>query len=614
MLSSRAYLRTWAAGLVLFVVLLPLGGGLVSNSLLMALTAGAAYATAVVGMDLMTGYSGQPHLGQGAFMAIGAYVSTAMMTTYQWNFIAAVGFSVLVSVLVAVVLGAGALRLANIGLAIVTFSFAFVVFTLLNGDVFGKWTGKASGLIVPSASFLGLDFAEVTGAYYASLLLLAIAMVSTYIYAHSRHGRILMAIKRSEVLTSVLGVNVFNAKLAAMVWSSVIGSLAGVVLAQSTGNITPEAYTAMLSVTLLAIAAVGGLGTVVGPAIGAFVFAYVGFAGASVQGSGFWWPILFLFVLMFSPSGIYGVLTTATRRVRTLLGLKGSQNGTKPASTDDDIATPGEAPHADWNVSAEPTSPRPELVGPTVLRVDALDLRYGGVTALNQVGFEVTEGAIHALIGPNGAGKTSLLDVLTGVTLASAGEVELDGHSILGLGPHRRVHKGLRRSFQHAALVADLSVYQNVQLAAESDVNLRSGSGFGGRRKLVADRTVTALNLAGVSEEKWNLSADELNGGDQKLVDIARAFVGDPRLILLDEPTSGVTEAEIGAVAAAIQAAADQGITVLVIDHNVQFVKSIADHVTVLDFGLVIADGAPVDVLSRPGVVTAFLGGEKKDA
>ncbi|MFD4972860.1 ATP-binding cassette domain-containing protein [Streptomyces sp. NPDC058424] len=614
MLSSRAYLNTAIGAVVLIVVLIPLGVG-ASDSFLLASTTGAAMAIAVVGMDLMTGYAGQPNMGQGAFLAIGAYVSTALMNSLEWGFVPAAVAAIAVSGLVAAILGAGALRLASIGLAIVTFSFAFVVFTLLNGTLLGDWTGRASGMVVPTATLGPLDFSHLTHAYYVALFLLSLVLLGTYVYTHSRHGRVLMAVKRSEVLPSVMGVNVFAAKMWAMVWSSMCGAAAGVVLAQASGFVTPEAYTATFSITLLAIAAIGGLGTLVGPAAGAFLYAWLGYRGAGVSGSGLWWPLLFLLVLIFSPAGLFGLVNGAWAWLRRRSGATPAAGPSSDARVgNEDDASPdssGSAAAAEagrWRRLTERARPL-AISGPPVLRVEDIDLKYGGVTALDSVAFEVQENRVHALIGPNGAGKTSLLDVLTGVTPPTAGDVVLDGRSLVGMAPFRRVRHGLRRSFQHATLVADLSVFANVQLAAENghDPEIRARRG---RVSSVHKRTVAALQLAGVDEATWDRPAGELNGGDQKLVDIARAFVGNPRIILLDEPTSGVTEAEVDGIAKAIHAAVDGGITVVVIDHNVEFVKAVADHVTVLDFGQVIGDGEPATVLDSPAVIHAFLGGE----
>lgn len=623
MLSSRAHLHTWVAGVLLVVVLSIFGLG-APQPLMLALAVGAAYAIAVVGMDLMTGYAGQPNMGQGGFMAIGAYVSTAMMSQYGWSFLPSLLLSLLVAAVVAMLLGAGALRLAHIGLAIVSFSFAFVVFMLLNGDLLKQWTGQATGLVVPSATVLGLDFANVTHAFIIAVVGLMITFAATYAYVHSKHGRVLMAIKRSEVLPAVMGVNVFVAKMAALVWSSVAGALAGVILAQATGFVTPEAYTANLSILLLAIAAIGGLGTLAGPAIGAIVYAYLTYVGSGVTGSGLWWPLAFLLVLMFSPAGLYGLLAVLGKRIRSLVAPRSqgalgrekqeveSAAETQPSQSAarETLAAPGTPPAAATDVAPRPTS----MKGDTdfllpVLTVRDVTLKYGGVTALNEVGFDVRQGTVHALIGPNGAGKTSLLDVLTGVTAPSTGDILLDGHSIIHLPPYRRTRQGLRRAFQHATLVSDLTVFQNVQLASENGRtagSLTSREESGAPEELAAE----ALRLAGVDESTWHRHGDELNGGDQKLVDMARAFVGAPRVILLDEPTSGVTEAEIEGIRRAIHAAVGAGITVVVIDHNVEFVKSVANHVTVLDFGQVIGDGDPIDVLEDPVVVSAFLGGE----
>lgn len=240
-----------------------------------------------------------------------------------------------------------------------------------------------------------------------------------------------------------------------------------------------------------------------------------------------------------------------------------------------------------------------------LLNVRGVSLRYGGVAALTNVEFDVRQGSIHALVGPNGAGKTSLLDVLTGVAQPSGGSVRLGTQDLLQVPSRKRGAAGCARSFQSPALVEDLNVSQNVQLG----LRIRSE-----HRTLQKDdrqtAVETAMTSAGLPRELWTMFPGDLSGGHQKLVDLARALAAAPDLLLLDEPTSGVTDDESIVLAGAVVRAAQAGCSVLVIDHNVAFVRRIAEHVTVLDHGSVIADGATEDVLSRSEVVEAFVGAE----
>lgn len=594
MLSARAFLGTWPWAVALFVVLVALGFSS-DVALIAALTSACGLAVAAVGMDVMTGYAGQPLMGQGAFMAIGAYVSTAMMANYGWSLLPALGMAILISAGVAVILGAGALRLAHIGLALVTFAFAFVVFTLANGEIFKQWTGQSSGRVVPVGTLGPIDFYDPRSAYFGSLAALLIVTALSYLYVHSRHGRILMAIKRSELLPRVFGVNVLRAKMVAMVWSSICGGLGGVIYAQTSGFVTPEAYVASLSILVLAIAAVGGLGTIVGPAAAAFLYGWLSYQGASTSGSGLWWPVLFMAVLIFSPSGLFGIANGAWTFVKSRV---------RPIQRIAD-AKPVRSPDGDDRVRV--TYKAVARSDRTALTVDGVTLRYGGVTALDEVSFIVREGEVHALIGPNGAGKTSMLDVLTGVTPVSSGHVHVFDVDATKLPAHRRVALGMTRSFQHAALVNDLTVLQNIELVAENAAG-RSRRASGRSPRASAE---DALRLLGIEPEVWKVEAEQLTGGLQKLVDIARAFASDANLILLDEPTSGVTEHDVDKVSRAVASLRHAGRTVVVIDHNVEFVRGLADSVTVLDFGRVIATGTPESVLRSPDVIKAFLGEER---
>jgi branched-chain amino acid transport system permease protein len=243
------------------------------------------------------------------------------------------------------------------------------------------------------------------------------------------------------------------------------------------------------------------------------------------------------------------------------------------------------------------------------LVVKDVRVAFGGVIAVDSVGFSVRAGSIHALIGPNGAGKTTVLDVLTGITRQRAGDVRVGGRNVLAVPTRKRIRLGMGRAFQHPALVGDLTVFDNVLMAAEA-AN-RPPLGLARRRVVRAEnerRAASALTVVDVDRATWTASADRLTGGHQKLVDIARAIAAEPHLLLLDEPTSGVRAEEMDAIARAIRKVRAAGTTVLTVDHNVAFVRDVAEHTTVLNFGRVIADGDTSDVMKDAAVAAAFLG------
>ena len=671
MFHVKANLRSpiSALAVVLVVLLIGLQGDASTQSML---ATGAAFALAAVGMDVMTGYGGLPNVGQGAFVAIGAYGSVALATHTSAPFVVCLLFAVALAAVVAGVIGVGAVRLAHAGLAVVTFSFAWVVYVLLNGSLLSDFTSSANGLPVLPGTIAGVDVGTGSGLFIFGLLLLALTVLAISLLLASRWGHALLAVKRSEQLAAAVGINPFRAKMEAFVVAAMCGGLAGVIIAQTSGFISPEGFPLTLGIVIFSIAGVGGLGSICGPVVAAFVYVLVADYGASHASAALLWPALLLLTLMFLPTGFFGLLRLVVGKVRNLYGRKtsvptssaheisapqghphdivaepalvrsGSDETQEPNSSAHQISAPQRHSH---DIVAEPafvrsrsdetqdrTSSAHEISAPQghshdivaepafvrlqsdeaqdptsspVLSVRGVSLAYGGVTALSNVTLNVGRSSIHALVGPNGAGKTSMLDVLTGVAAPSQGEVHLDDRLLSHVPARKRGAVGCARSFQHPALVGDLNVRQNVELGLRVRRDRRR-MGRAGRAQAVD----SALTAAGVPDDLWGAYPTDLSGGHQKLVDLARALVAAPKVLLLDEPTSGVTDEEAIAVAHAIGRAVDSGCSALIIDHNVGFVRRLADRVTVLDHGRVIADGETLEVLARPEVIEAFVGVE----
>jgi branched-chain amino acid transport system ATP-binding protein len=241
-----------------------------------------------------------------------------------------------------------------------------------------------------------------------------------------------------------------------------------------------------------------------------------------------------------------------------------------------------------------------------VLRTELLSVSYGGVLALSEVGLTVEEGQVVGLIGPNGAGKTTLIDAATGFT-ASTGRVVLGGEDVSALAPHRRARLGLARTWQSADLFDDLSVRENLLVArADRDWRATAREVFTGRTR-AAERVDRALAEVGL-ERLADLAADQLSQGQRKLVGVARALAASPRVICLDEPAAGLDTAESQELGKRLRAVADRGTGLLLVDHDMGLVLSLCDEVVVLDFGKVIARGAPEQVREDRAVIEAYLG------
>lgn len=244
------------------------------------------------------------------------------------------------------------------------------------------------------------------------------------------------------------------------------------------------------------------------------------------------------------------------------------------------------------------------------LEVRGLGMRFGGFQALTDVTFSVPRGGVHSFIGPNGAGKTTLFNCITGLRLPTAGQVLLNGHDVTRLAPHRRAQAGLGRSFQVTNLFAGLSVHENVRLSAQAHAGRAAFSMFGAREKLtdVSDRTIAAIAELGLGNRSAT-RAGELSHGQQRRLEIAMAVVGDPAVLLLDEPTSGMGVDDLPEMTELI-GTLGRNRTVVLIEHNIALIMSISETVTVLHLGQLLLHGAPATVAGDPRVKSAYLGSQ----
>jgi branched-chain amino acid transport system permease protein len=575
------------------------------------------YAVGAVGLDVLTGYSGQFSFGQFVYFAIGAYVMAAVRVHAHWPWVPAIIAGVLAAALVAAVIGSLFVRLRFFGSAVGTFFLGAVAVDLISGARLSHWTGGSNGLAVLPVTIGANSLSQGDWLYYTVWIALAISVALCLRYTKVRAGMAARVVKENEVVAAVLGVRVFREKVRAQALAGAVAGLGGCMLALDVGYLSPDTFGISQSIELFAIVAVGGTGSIVGPVLGAiFFFSLVnGFASTSASASQLLFSLVVLAVVVLFNRGLYDLVEQG---VRKLLALRGK--GTPAAGPAEDGAVPaaqapapgedcGPAVLAEVRPREEPAVPQ----GPPLLVLEGIGVDFGGVRALGGVDLSVARGEVHAIIGPNGAGKTTLLNCISGIQPAT-GQVVLDGDDVTGLPVSVRRARGISRTFQHPSLVADLTARQNVEVGAYATHDgsaLLEMAGLPGTRRrdrVARERAVAALELLDFPRSRWDVHAGELTMGEQKHIDIARALANEPELLLLDEPTAGLGEEEIGAVAGAIEGVRRAGVTVLVIAHHVGFVRRIADRCTVLDFGRVLTSGTAADVLTDDQVVDVFVG------
>lgn len=552
-----------------------------------------AWAVAAVGLDIFSGYLGQPSFGHAGFVGLGAYLYV-IFGKYLPPLTAAVG-ALLAVAAISLVIGSALVRLRDFGLVLGTFFFSYVVTAMLSGTTFASFTNAESGLAVPAIEIGSAHLGQGSAYYWLCLLTLAVAVLLSCNYVGSRAGRALRLVKRSETVAEALGAAPGRVKLTAFTYSASLAAVAGVLIAIGSGYLSPENFTAQQSIILFAMVAVGGMGSIAGPVIGAVLFTVT---PNYLQAANTYQDIVFALVLLaclvLFRRGCYGLIDSAVRALARRIRS----------------ATPDRVPRRPVTELDRAGGPERSSVA-AALDVEALEVDYDGVRALDGVTFHVDPGHVHALVGPNGAGKTTLLNCVSGLEVPDHGTIRVGDRPVLARGTARGCQVGVSRTFQNPALADDLSCVENVMLGhyfARRSRLLGDLLGLG-RRREAASRAAAAgiLRFVGVSADRHDQSAAELSFAEMKLVDIARALAMDGRLLVMDEPTAGLSATEMASISALIRRL-QETLTVVLVSHHVAWVREVAESATVLSAGRVIAGGTPQEVFTSSDVQEVFIG------
>jgi branched-chain amino acid transport system permease protein len=602
--------RTAVAALLAVVLPLALDrAGLLSDKNALLASVSCAYAMAAISLNILMGYAGQISLGQFAFVGVGAFTTGIVTGVDQLRlpWLAGLAASAVVGGAIAFLVGLPALRLRGLYLAVVTVGVAYVGWqTVFPLERIG---GGSSGKVLPNPYIGGNPIESDAGfLVIAALLLVAVWQLDVNL-VRSRLGRAFRAVKADEQVAASFGVDVTRYKLLAFTLSGAVAGIAGCVFGTAYGTVTAGSFDYARSLLLVVIVVIGGLGSRWGVVLAAF-FAFLlpeiifNVFGEGVRGYDLIAnALLLMYTLARHPHGFAGAVEEAREKRALRKGGEPPLPPTRPSLPS--LPRPSGLP-----------APRRVRPGTPVLEVSDVSVRFGGLQAVDGAGIRVDRGTIVGLMGPNGAGKTTLFNAVTGALTPDSGRVELLGEDVSALPAHLRAARGMGRTFQLIGLAKDLSVYENLLMAQHLAAPYSVASaltGIGASRRFereIRQRADETLEGLGFGRYRDTL-VTRLSHGQQRIVEIGCCLVTSPELVMLDEPSAGMSPAAAEDLAATLLDVRDQlGRTVLLIEHNVPLVLGVADELYVMAAGQVIADGEPGEVVTRPEVVTAYLGGE----
>lgn len=584
------------------------------------------YVVLASGLNLLVGFTGLLDLGYIAFFSIGAYETSiitvrlaidhwgATASQLWWLFFVNLGLAGVIAALAGMILGYPTLRAKSDYLAIMTLAFGQVV-QLLAINVTPLTNGALGITGIPPVRLGSVALLQPWQLYYVALVLGGLSVFAIVRVVRSGIGRAWVAIREDEIVAESLGIDTLRFKLMAYATGAFFAGAIGVFYAQMQQYIDPDSFALENNLLVVSMIIIGGAGTFWGPALGAVL--WIMFQQWAQQQSLLQvHPELLIIAISVLVLGMLILRPRGLVRRRPSLVLRGGRpptNSAESASATLMSSAPGVAPRLRAAVDADGSGSLSNA--PPLLRVDDLTCAFGGVTAVDGVDLHVHAGEVVGIIGPNGAGKTTLFNVVSGLQKPTAGDVEIAGTAAAGSRACAINALGVARTFQNVRLLKEMTVLENLLVGAHRRLCHNPVSVVFRRRRLRdAERATCAeaeelLVYLGIAELRDRL-AGTLSYGDQRRVEIARALMTRPHLLLLDEPAAGMNHTETAALGAVVQRIVADGVSVVIVEHDVELISQICDRVIVLDNGQKIADDRPDAVRADERVVAAYLGSE----
>jgi branched-chain amino acid transport system permease protein len=551
------------------------------------------YSLVGLGLVLLTGVAGLTSFGQAAFVGIGAYTTAWLTLNTGMSPWLTLFVGLAITGVSALIVAGITLRMSGHYLPLATIAWGLSLYYLLgNLDALGKYDGL---LGIKGLTVLGWEVGQGRGFFILSWSVVVMSAVAILHLLDSRAGRAMRSMRNGTQMAEAMGINTLRYKIIVFVIAALLASISGWLFAHFQHSVNPSPFGLKMGIEYLFMTVVGGVGHVWGAITGALLTKLLEdhlqvllpqLIGTSGSYETIVFGIILVLTLKFLPNGLWSLV---------------DRHMPKPQRT------------MDW-AKALPLSTRakPET-GELVLDVQAIRKTFGGLVAVNDISFQIKSGQIVGLIGPNGAGKSTTFNLITGLLSLTSGQVIFRGKTISGQRSRDIASQGMSRTFQHVKMIPDMSVLENVALGA----HLRGDKGVvSAMTRLNKDEERQLFKEAQTQLERIGMGAylheqaGNLAMGPQRLMEIARALCGDPALLLLDEPAAGLRHKEKQALAAVLRQLQGEGMSLLLVEHDMDLVMDVCDHLVVMEFGTLLTQGTPTEIQESPAVRAAYLGTE----